>query len=92
MIRLRSLIIATLFGVASFADAAPYEHAPVMYQSGGISRDQAVAMMQAKYSARVMRADTAQENGRVVYYIRLTTQDRSRVWTVRVDAATGQEF
>lgn len=65
---------------------------PVMFQAGGMSLDQAVAMVQAKYGARVMRANTVEEDGRVVHYIRLITPDRSRVWTVRVDAASGKEF
>jgi len=58
----------------------------------GMSLDQAAAMVQAKYRAQVMRANTVQEDGRIVHYIRLMSVDRSRVWTVRVDAATGQEF
>jgi len=64
----------------------------VSYQSGGVSLDQAIAMVQAKYGARVMRANTVEEDGRMVHYIRLMTADRSRVWTVRIDAATGREF
>jgi len=64
----------------------------VTHQAGGVSLDQAVAMMQSKYGARVMRANTVEEEGRMVHYIRLMTADRSRVWTVRVDAATGREF
>jgi uncharacterized membrane protein YkoI len=56
-----------------------------------MSLDQAVAMLQAKYNARVMRANTVEEGGRIVHYIRLMSADRSRVWTVRVDAATGRE-
>jgi len=57
-----------------------------------MSLEQAVAMAQAKYGAKVMRANTVVEDGRVVHYIRLISADRSRVWTVRVDAATGKEF
>jgi uncharacterized membrane protein YkoI len=61
-------------------------------QSGGMSLDQAVAMVQAKYGAQVMRANSVLEDGRTVHYIRLMSADRSRVWTVRVDAASGREF
>jgi uncharacterized membrane protein YkoI len=65
---------------------------PTMLQGGGVSLDQAVAMLRVKYNARVMRANTVEEGGRAVHYIRLMSADRSRVWTVRVDAATGQEI
>ena len=58
----------------------------------GMSLEQAVAMVQARHNATVMRANTVQEDGRTVHYIRLMSADRARVWTVRVDAATGQEF
>jgi uncharacterized membrane protein YkoI len=64
----------------------------VAFQSGGISLDQAISVVQSKYGARVMRANTVEEDGRRVHYIRLMTPDRSRVWTVRIDAATGREF
>jgi uncharacterized membrane protein YkoI len=58
----------------------------------GVSLDQAVAMVTAKYRARVNRATTVQQGGRIVHEIRLVTADGSRVWTVRVDAETGQEL
>jgi len=57
-----------------------------------VSLDQAVAMVQARHKARVMRANTIEEGGRVVHYIRLMDPETSRVWTVRVDASTGREF
>jgi uncharacterized membrane protein YkoI len=68
------------------------EMASTAFQSGGLSLDQAISQVQSKYGARVMRANTVEEDGRKVHYIRLMTPDRSRVWTVRVDAATGREF
>ncbi|HYM35430.1 MAG TPA: PepSY domain-containing protein [Steroidobacteraceae bacterium] len=75
------------------AYAAPFDRVPAStYQAGGMSLDQAIAMVQAKYGAKVMKADRVDDGGRTVYLIRLMTQDRSRVWTVRVDAATGREF
>jgi uncharacterized membrane protein YkoI len=64
----------------------------VFFQARGISLEQAVAMVQAKYGAKVMRANSVEEDGRVVHYIRLMTPDRSRVWTVRVDAMSGREY
>jgi uncharacterized membrane protein YkoI len=79
------------------AKSLPHEREPARsvgfaVRQAGMSLDQAVAMVQAKYGAQVMRANTVQEDGRTVHYIRLMSADRARVWTVRVDAATGQEF
>jgi len=59
------------------------------FASGGISLDQAVQMAQARFHARVVRAETANEGNRVVYLLRLLSAD-GRVFTVRVDAQTGQ--
>jgi uncharacterized membrane protein YkoI len=69
-----------------------HSNQPHPNQSTAMSLEQAVAMVQARYGARAVRSNTVQEDGRVVHYIRLVSADRSRVWTVRVDAATGQEF
>jgi uncharacterized membrane protein YkoI len=101
MIRVRSIVAlllcaATLSTQARLLPDAPVKRSavalPVTFQSGGISLEQAVAMVQSKYGAKVMRANSVEEDGRVVHYIRLMTPDRSRVWTVRVDAASGREF
>ncbi len=54
-----------------------------------ISMDQAVRMVEQRFNARVVRAETRRQDGRTVYVLRLL--DRSgRVFTVRVDAATGR--
>jgi len=55
---------------------------------GRISLEQAVKMAEQKYKARVVRAESQNEAGRTVYVLRLLN-DSGRVWTVRVDAATG---
>lgn len=55
---------------------------------GGTSLDAAVQMVQQRYKARVVRAETRQENGRTVYVLRLLNTD-GKVWTVRVDADSG---
>lgn len=49
---------------------------------------QAVQMAQARYQARVVRADTEREGERIYYRLRLLSPD-GRVFTVRVDARTG---
>lgn len=98
--RMRTLLIAILAATLAAPVAArmppasiqQHEPAPARALAGQMSLDDAVAMVQARHKARVMRANTVEENGRVVHYIRLMTADGSRVWTVRVDAATGREF
>jgi uncharacterized membrane protein YkoI len=55
----------------------------------GISMDAAVARAQSRYRARAVKADVGNEGGRRIYYIRLLSRE-GRVWTVRVDANTGQ--
>lgn len=55
----------------------------------GISLDEAVDRAQRRYNARVVRAETREDGGRRVHVLRLLSDD-SRVWTVRVDASTGQ--
>ena len=57
--------------------------------AGGISLDQAVQMAQSRFNARVVRADTDNEGDRTVYRLRLLSAD-GRVFTVRVDAQSGQ--
>jgi hypothetical protein len=54
----------------------------------GLTLDQAVAMVSKQFGARVVRAETKTLDGRSVYVLRLLNE-QGRVWTVRVDAATG---
>lgn len=56
----------------------------------GLSLDEAVDRAQKRYKARVVRAETSESGGRVVYVLRLLSDEDGRVWTVRVDAQTGQ--
>lgn len=98
--RMRTFLIAliaiVLAGPAAARISSPtstsQEQIPVRVHVDQVTLDQAVAMVQARYKARVMRANTVEEGGRVVHYIRLMDPATSRVWTVRVDAATGREF
>lgn len=62
---------------------------PSSSQGNGISLDEAVDRAQRRYNARVIRAETRDDGGRSVHVLRLLSED-SRVWTVRVDASTGQ--
>jgi uncharacterized membrane protein YkoI len=54
-----------------------------------LSREQAVALVEKRFHARAVRVDVVEESGRRVFSIRLLS-GASKIWTVRVDAATGQ--
>ena len=56
--------------------------------SAGVSMDQAVRMVEERFHARVVKTQTEQGNGHTVYVMRLLN-DSGKVWTVRVDAASG---
>jgi uncharacterized membrane protein YkoI len=45
-------------------------------------------MVQRRFNARVVRVNPMESGGRLVYEMRLMSEQR--VWNVRVDAATGQ--
>ena len=54
----------------------------------GMSMDQAVRMVEDRYHARVVKAETQHDEGRTLYVMRLLN-DAGKVWTVRVDAENG---
>ena len=58
-------------------------------QSGGMSLDEAVRMVESRYNARAVKAETVNSGGRRVHEIRLLNSE-GRVWKVRIDAETGQ--
>lgn len=58
-------------------------------ESGGYSLDDAVELAQSRFRAKAVKAETVEERGRRVHYIRLLNSE-GRVWTVRVDAETGR--
>jgi peptidase YpeB-like protein len=56
-----------------------------------LSRAQAIALVQGRYRARVVRTTLAQDKGgRRLYVFRLLSGS-GKVWTVRIDAQTGAE-
>lgn len=57
----------------------------------GVSLDAAVAAAQGRHRARVVKAEVIERDGRTVYSLRLLGAD-GRVWTIRIDAATGAEL
>ena len=54
----------------------------------GISLDEAVSRAERQFRARVVRTDVQDEDGRKIYVLKLLSED-GRVFTVRIDAATG---
>ena len=61
---------------------------PTVMPRDGMSMDQAVRMVEQRYHARVVKAETQHDEGRTLYVLRLLN-DAGKVWTVRVDAARG---
>jgi hypothetical protein len=56
-----------------------------------LSKAQAIALVQGRYGARVVRTTVSQDKGgRPLYVFRLLSGS-GKVWTVRIDAHTGAE-
>jgi uncharacterized membrane protein YkoI len=55
-----------------------------------VSLDRVIEQVEKRHHARVVRSDTAGSQGHKVYVLRLLS-DEGRVWTVKVDAQTGEE-
>ena len=53
-----------------------------------ISMDEAVRLVEKRYRARVVKAETQKDAGRTVYVLRMLDES-GKVWTVRVDAVSG---
>ena len=85
--RLSSLLILclSLCGTALPVPAAP---AQASMAQTSVSMDQAVKMVEQRFRARVVKAESQREGERTVYVLRLLNES-GRVWTVRVDAASG---
>jgi peptidase YpeB-like protein len=78
----------------AMSDAPPANVTPVplpavvVLTGASMSMDEAVKMAEQRFHARVVKAETHIENGHTVYELRLLNE-AGRVWTVRVDAASG---
>jgi uncharacterized membrane protein YkoI len=81
---------ALLISVMAAGAGAPLTAAPaqVSLQRTTVSMDEAVKMVEQRFRARVVKAETLREGERTVYVLRLLN-DSGRVWTVHVDAASG---
>jgi hypothetical protein len=82
---------AALGGPALSAAQPPSPSPPAESRAAPeLSREQAVALVQKRYGARVVRADIADQGGRRLYVFRLLSS-AGKVWIVRVDARGGME-
>lgn len=80
----RTFLLSLYLSVAGAAGAAD----AVRSTGAGVSMEQAVHMVEQRFHARVVKAETQKANGRTVYVLRLLN-DSGKVWTVHVDAASG---
>jgi hypothetical protein len=78
-----------LLGGAACAAAAPVVADAAPRQQASLTLDQAVEMVQRRYTARVVRAEETHEGEEVIYRIRLLSAD-GHVFTVRVNARSGR--
>jgi uncharacterized membrane protein YkoI len=88
----RLLFAAAVLGAAGLCAASPQSQAPAPQSRTDheLSREEATALIQKRYGARVVRTDIADQDGRRLYVFRLLSS-ASKVWIVRVDARTGAE-
>jgi uncharacterized membrane protein YkoI len=70
------------------AASAPPQAGRVVVATATVSADQAVRLVEQRFHARVLKAQTTTDNGHTVYVMRLLN-DAGKVWTVRVDATSG---
>ena len=78
--------LSALLGPLVLAAAAQSATPPT--PPAGLSMDQAVRKVEEQYHARVVKAETVQSEGHPVYLLRLLNES-GKVWTVRVDPASG---
>ena len=79
----------SLPGAESAGSGSPERGGALAEMYDGISLDEAVSRAERQYRARVVRTDVQDEDGRKVYVLKLLSED-GRVFTVRIDAATGR--
>ena len=55
-----------------------------------LTREQAIALAERRYGARVVRTAVLEQGGRRLYVLRLISSG-GKVWTVHIDALSGAE-
>ena len=92
---LRLMLIALCLAAATAVSAQEmaewWPRGQYYVQAGGVSLDEAARMAESRFNARVVKAETVGSGDRRVHQIRLLNA-QGKVWTVRVDAQTGQMF
>jgi len=68
--------------------AAGERREEIVLAAGGISLNQAIAMVERRFNARVVKSETRQEGDRKIYVLRVL-DDKGNGQVVRVDAASG---
>ena len=92
--KMRSSLLAWVLAVtAALAFTAPVASATgdqrlIALAAASVSMEQAVKMAEQRFKAKVVRAETQQNDGRTVYVLRMLNES-GHVWTVRVDASNG---
>ena len=86
LILAQAMMVPTIASAQSLVD--PRER---INQSAGMTLDEAVRMVESRYRARAVKAETVESGGRRVHEIRLLNAD-GKVWKVRVDAETGRSY
>jgi len=89
MLVMTALAVCSAPGASVRAQQAAVQ-SPLLVRAAAraLTRDQAVALVERQFHARVIRADARSEGGHTVYVLRLLN-DSGRVWTVHVDAESG---
>jgi len=82
------LIVLLSLPMATGATAVATEVAHGNTPAGEVSMEQAVRMVEQRYRARVVKAESRKDNGRTTYVLKLL-DDSGKVWTVHVDATSG---
>jgi uncharacterized membrane protein YkoI len=91
---MRSSLLAWVLAFnAALALVAPVAYAtgdewPMTVAAVSVSMEQAVKMVEQRFKAKVVRAETQHNDGRTVYVLRMLNES-GHVWTVRVDASNG---
>lgn len=81
-----SLTVAA--GDAPSSDSRAAAHRRPRRTAAELSMDQAVALVEHRYRARVVRAETRTQGDRTIYVLRML-DGAGRVFSVQVDAASG---
>jgi len=85
------LCAVAALGAAPLYAATPSSEVPQQGRAEHeLTREQASALVQTRYGARVVRTDFIDQDGRHLYVFRLLSA-AGKVWIVRVDARTGTE-